>query len=134
MQILKDGDYLIKLKTAGLSDAQIAKRLNMPVDQVAVVWAKILAELNAKLTCGYVQLCDTFKTLALQYQQLGESLKVVSMALSEPMSAEEVRSILTDGTDLGEQLGKKFLDDAIGILLKNAIILRPFALKDPETN
>lgn len=131
MEPLTDTSYLIKLKGLGLSDAQIAKRLNMPVEQVAALWAKALADINAKLTCGYVQLCDTFKTLALQYQQLGESLKVVSMALSSPMSAEEVHSIIAEAA-AGEK--GSTAEEVTVLLLKQAIILRPFALKDPETN
>lgn len=128
MEPLTDTSYLIKLKGLGLSDAQIAKRLNMPVEQVAALWAKILAELNAKLTCGYVQLCDTFKTMALQYEQLGKSFQIVSMALSNPMSPEELEQLIYSSMNSGNR------QEVVCNLLKNAIILRPFALKDPETN
>lgn len=131
--MMTDPTYLLKLKQAGRTDEEIAKRLGISVDEVQLQWSKLMADLNAKLNCGFAQLCEAFKLMCHQYQQLGESFKVISQALSNPMSPDEIGDLLFEELKHDSSLEGVY-GAATQNLLKNAIVLRPFAPKDPETN
>ncbi len=116
MNLSNDDLYLIKLKGCGLSTGTIATRLNVSAIEVERRWKRIQEETVAAENNGHTQLCQQYTILCYQYQLLGESLKIISHAISNELTPEEVAFLITDDK-------KQTLDN----LRRNAILLRPFS-------
>lgn len=108
-------DYLIKLKNAGWTDEEIAKRMGIEPQEVKDRFAKIIADGERSAACGYMAFCKFFVNFTQQYQALGESITVIAKTLGELLTKEEIMNLLTDDKE-------KSADN----LATHAIILRPF--------
>lgn len=107
--------YLMKLKSQGWEDARIARKLGIPEEQVRSDVLQAMHEAAHAVESGYSALCECFSTLYLQYQLVGESLKVLAGVLSQRMSAGELEK-------LWDPDPKKTVEN----LLKGCIPLRSF--------
>lgn len=87
--------YMAKLKQAGWSNQRIAERLGWTEEQVAARWEEIFASSVSKLESGYIHLVQHFNNLSLQYNLLGESLKILGAALDQ-VPLEELRRVFAE--------------------------------------
>lgn len=113
--------YLFKLKSAGWTDAKIARKLGWTEAQVQQHLLSAVADFQQEMENGYASLKELFTTLCCQYQLVGESLKVLAGAIGDALSAEEIEA-------LWEADPKKMAAK----LRTHCIPLRPFAPPDPE--
>jgi len=120
---IDDEKLLVKYKTAGLPNHNIAHKLGISVSEVERRWAEI-EELAKQMDCGYIDLVAQYTLLCQQYQLIGESLKIISGALSERMTISEVDEIIASAKP-GEVALK---------LISSAIVLRPFKGIDPNAS
>jgi len=120
MNLSNDDLYLVKLKGCGLSTGTIATRLNISAVEVEKRWKRIQEGTLAAQENGHTQLCQQYTVLCHQYQLLGESLKIISHAISDELNPEELSLLIVDDKT-------QTLDN----LRRNAIILRPFKPVDP---
>lgn len=117
---ITDDNLLIKYKSAGVKDHVIAAKLGIPVEEVAIRWNQLVEIAGQPKANGYDALCAQFNTLALQYQLLGESMKVVAAALGDVMPLSEVSKLVAEDRLV-----------TIKNLSEHCIILRPFTPVDP---
>lgn len=115
-----DDNVLIKYKSAGLSDEVIASKMNVSVEEVRIRWNQLVEIAAHSKNNGYGELAAQFNTMALQYQLLGESMKICAAALSDVMPISEVAEFIVD--DRAQTLKN---------LSENCIILKPFTAVDP---
>jgi len=103
-----------------MSTGTIATRLNISAVEVEKRWKRIREGTLAAEENGHTQLCQQYAVLCHQYQLLGESLKIISHAISDELNPEELAILVVDDKE-------QTLDN----LRRNAIILRPFKPVDP---
>lgn len=120
MNLSADDLYLVKLKGCGLSTGTIATRLHISAVEVELRWKRIQEGTLAAEENGHTKLCQQYTILCHQYQLLGESLKIISRAISDELNPEELALLIVDDK-------KQTLDN----LRRNAIVLRPFKPVDP---
>ncbi len=108
-------EYIVKLKSVAIPDRTIAAKLGITLGELERRWALILAEAETYKKGGYEKLTELFNTMALQYQLLGESLKVVGGVLGNVMLDDELKSLLADDPD-----------QTIKNLRNSAIVLRAY--------
>lgn len=116
-----DDKYMLRLKSAKVSDKVIAAKLGITEDELQKRWAKMVAELSTALTSTYGLLVDQITVMANQYQLLGESLKIVCNAVGNQLSREELEALVVDNRE-----------QTLANLRDNCIILRPFEPVDPK--
>lgn len=120
--ILSSSDeHLIKLKSAGISDAIIAKKLSIPESEVSQRYHQIWKHLSGLQGNGYIHLSERFTNLCQQYQSMGESLKTIAYALSDHISDEDLSRMVT-----GDR------QETMDNLRQNCIILKAFVPPSPE--
>ena len=116
-----DDAWLIKYKQVGLSDKVIAQKLGVPLEEIQQRW-KDLMDQSARLNqAGYDNLAAQYHTLCGQYQLMGESLKLVAMALSDVAPIDEIRMAIVSDPE------KTLMN-----LTQSFIILRPCRQVDPS--
>ena len=118
---VSDDGYLIKLKSLGIPDKQIAAKLGLSLGEVERKWDQLVRETACRTANGYIELCEKFNNMALQYQILGDSLKIVGGMLGEIMREDEIRALITSHPE-----------DTLKNLLMKAIVLRPFVSPDEK--
>lgn len=116
-----DDVWVVKYKQAGMSSADIAKKLGKTAAEIDKRWEEILIESKRQQESGHADLQNQFSVLCQQYQLLGQSLKLIAGGLSDIASPLELSSFLEGPNPLvnAEELCRRF------------IILRPFSYKDP---
>ena len=119
--MINDDLLLMKYKAAGKSDAYIAGRMGIAVEDVQRRFNLLVERGDRMLSSGYGSMQEQFTILCAQYQLLGESLKAIGMGLSNAMPPEELRQLLVPGD----------VDKSIRNILGGAIVLRPYVLVDP---
>ena len=118
--MITDDVYLAKMKLAGKDNLFIGKKLGMTTAEVEARWASLQNVAEALFANGFVDLHQQAATLSIQYQMLGESLKVLLLALENMVTAEMIRPhIVADGEKTIQNLQRAF------------IILPPFSLPPP---
>lgn len=117
----QDDIYLLKLLGAGLPLRTIAKKLGRTEEWVKDRWEALVRQGEERQKSGIMALGDQFSVLAHQYQLVGESLKIVALALANEMPANEIEAMIDgDPKASAERIRTK------------AIVLRPFAFQPPE--
>jgi hypothetical protein len=112
--------YLIRCKSAGIPNDQIAGRLGISIEEVEKQW-KQAVQTSLRSSNGFQDFVNQFTTLAHQYQLVGESLKVFANCLSNTPSIEEIRNVLTDDKE----------ESALAIL-SSFLVFRAFQYQDVE--
>lgn len=118
---IQDLHYVAKLKHLGWDDAKIADKMGTTVEKLDREWKQAIAHSERLLTSGYADLCEQFRTLCGQYELLGESLKIISGALGNSVTPDELIKVVGS-----EELANK--------LIGSYIILRPFASVNPQVS
>lgn len=113
--------YLVKLKGAGLTDKEIGQRMNLSIEQVEMNWKRIQRELQSTSVQSSLALFNQYTVLCHQYLLVGESLKIISGALANEASSEELRRCC----------GATY-EETVKNIKQNFIVLRPFTPIDPE--
>lgn len=116
-----DDNLLIKYKTARIKDDVIASKLGISVEEVNLRWNQLVEIANQSKANGHEDLCVQFNTLSLQYQLLGESLKIVGAALGDVLPMSEVSKLIVEGNKA----------QTLKNLSEQCIILRPFTPVNP---
>jgi len=116
--------YIIKAKGANMPNKRIAAKLSLTEAELEARWQIILAEMAFRQVSGYDELAQYFTNMAMQYNLLGESLKVIGTAVGNIMTDDELKSLI-DGKDV---------DKTVENLRKNAIILRSWTPPPAEVS
>jgi len=125
--------YLIKLKGARLADEAIAARLGWTLPQVQQRWIEIQESVQRQRANGYIRLAQCFEELCLQYQLVGNSLRVIAAGLGQAMPEEEIKALIR--ADPAETL-KNLTTQAIvlKVFAPEEIVLPPPPIARPEDN
>ena len=115
----EDDKYIYGAVNARIPLEKIGAKLNISPEEVGRRYASVNAMQNSFDKTGVDDLIATFETTCLQYQMVGEGLKLLEENLCQPISPEEIRQKLTDDPD-----------KTVQNLMSSFIILRPF--KTPE--
>jgi len=118
---VNDDNLLIKYKSAGVKDSVIAAKLGIAIAEVASRWKRLVEVANLPPDNGREALHTQFNTLAIQYQLLGESLKVIAAALGDTMPPSEIAELIVEG-DAAQTLKN---------LNTRCIVVKPFTPVDP---
>lgn len=119
--MIDDSVLLAKYKQAKMSDADIAAKLGIKVEEVEQRWQALLAAAHSAATNGTVELANQLNILALQYQLVGESLKILTTGLGKTASPEDIRACVVPGN----------ADQTVKNLVTRFTIIHPFKLIDP---
>lgn len=118
-----DDEVLAKYKIARMPDERIAAKMGITVEEVDKRWKRILERSSRMTESGYGHLLDQFTIFCNQYQLLGESMKIIAMALGNLMPVSEIEPLIVgDSEDVSMTLKN---------LAKSCIILRPFTPVNP---
>lgn len=117
--MLDDDSILTKYKLGGMTDERISQKLGISTQEVALRWGRIV-EAAKNNFAGQVDFGKQLNVLALQYQLLGESLKIIANALSNAVSPTELRTMVTNDPE-----------ETVRNLTQSAIVLKPFVMVDP---
>lgn len=118
--ISDDDRYIYGCLNAGMPVERLAAKLCITPDEVRRRHASVKAAAASFVETGVEHLVDVFNTVCLQYNMVGEGLKVLSANLSDPILPEEIRSkIVTDP------------EQTVRNLMASFIILRPFKAPEP---
>jgi CTP synthase (UTP-ammonia lyase) len=121
MKNIDDDKVLVRYKMAGIPNHLIAAKMGISVNEVERRW-KDLEAIAKEMDSGYVALVAQYTVLCQQYQLLGESLKIISSAISNRMTIADVDAIIASCKP--EEISLK--------LMSSSIILRPFIQVNPE--
>lgn len=113
--------YLCKLKKVGMTDDQIALRLQLPKEEVVAMWERIVKRSEKLLESGAVSLQQKMHETCAQYKLLGDSLTIVAAQFGNFMSDEELQALITSDPV------KTFNN-----LRTQAMVFRPFLMESPE--
>lgn len=119
--------YIIRLKGLRWPDNKIASKMGMTEDELEKIWKRIQNEASAILQNGYGTFCDAFSNMALQYQTLGESLKMIATAVGNRATFDDIEKALK-ALKLDPVLSTAIASE----LVNTFIILRPFIPITPE--
>lgn len=121
--MINDDSQLLKLKHLGWSDERIAAKLGWDVELVRTRYQAFIALAIASESSGHIALVNHFNLLCSQYQLMGESLKILGMALSANVSSADLQAWVVDDPDTA------------GIeILKRYIVLPRFVTQDPQAS
>lgn len=116
----QDDLYILKYKQAGFPTKIVANRLGVSEEEVERRFEDIKNHCEARQANGYLDLAVQFDNLCLQYQMMGENLRILAKALGDDVSLAEIRNQVADDPEITSSN-----------LAKNFIILRPFVVEDP---
>lgn len=116
-----DDNLLIKYKAVGLKDDVIAAKLGITPEEVTIRWCQLVEIASQSKVNGFDALCTQFNTMALQFQLMGESMKVCAAALGDMMPLSEVSRLIVENDKV----------QTLKNLSENCIILKPFTPVDP---
>ena len=116
---INDDSLLMRYKAAGVQDKTIAAKLGITIEEVEARW-RILGELAQRTSNGHDDLRVQYQILCHQYQLVGESLKIIALALENTMLPSEVRKLIVEDPDT-----------TLRNLVTSCIILKRFTPVDP---
>lgn len=116
---LTDDAILVRYKATGMPDERISQKMGITIEEVQIRW-KRLVETAQPVIDSVTGLVNQFNVLALQYQLLGESLKIIAGALHNQMTPTEIRTLVTNDPE-----------ETVRNLIKSCIMLRPFVPINP---
>lgn len=119
--ITDDDKYIYGCLNAGMPVERLASKLCITPDEVRRRHASVKAAAAAFAETGVENLVNVFNTVCLQYQMVGEGLKVLGTNLSDPILPEEIRKQITMSDP----------DQTVRNLMASFIILRPFNAPEP---
>lgn len=105
------------MKQAGFPVDHIARKLGLSVEEVERRWKDIQTYSTLTVESGYASLCDVYTAICQQYNTLGETLKIFSMAISDTVSLDTLRALITDDKE-----------ETVQNLMRHCLILKPFSL------
>jgi hypothetical protein len=120
---ITDDTYIIKLKQGQVPDHIIAARLGISVNEVRRRWDALVKVSGASRSTGMTDLWQICVNSSEQIKLLGSSLWMITTALGNPATPEEVSIAIQscpEGTDLAVHLLSKF------------IVLRAYVPPPPE--
>lgn len=123
-----DDRYIYKALAAGMPPEMLAEKFNTTREDIisrGQEASKVSPEMADE---GLVSIEDVYNLTCLQYNKMGEGLKIMAEHLSDPASVEEIAKVIGSG-------GGKTSKAIAKRLGENFIILKPFkapALKVQE--
>lgn len=122
MNYSQNDTWIVKYKNAGLSDKDIAARLNTTPAEIRKRWLEMLQDAKQAVVNGHANLVAQFSILSHQYMLLGESLKIIGNALANEVPSAELQACLEAQHQIPPEEALAIARD----LLKSHIVLRPF--------
>lgn len=120
---ISNDSYIARMFLSGRPAHITAAKLGMTVEEVNKRWAEIKNQATEVPANGLKELRDHQLLLLDQFALLGTSMAIVSNAINNTVSLEELKHIIAakpPGSDLADWL------------MKQLIVLKPFALPSPE--
>jgi hypothetical protein len=112
-----DDVFLLKYKSLGMPDKQIASKLSISIGEVQRRWEILMERTRNEQANGYNYLRDYWTNLCHQYMLLGESLKGMGLVLNDIMPEDQIRSLIADDKE-----------ETVKNLLSKAIVLSPCSI------
>jgi hypothetical protein len=113
-----DDKYIFHSLKAGMSPDILATKFNTTREDI-ILRAKGIAETSPALAeNGVEDIVDAFTLTCLQYNKVGEGLKIIAEHMSDPASLDDIRKIVCDEDLTFEAIVQK--------LARSFIILKPF--------
>jgi len=117
-----DEDYLAALKSAGKEDIFVAEKLGISVSEVRKRWKSFLKSRKEKPAAQFSDVSKLQFVISSQMDLLGQSVKLLSSALSDRMSSDDLRKLILQCPED---------EDLASWLRERVTILRPFSLELP---
>jgi len=118
--VLTDDALIVKYKSMGMTNARISCKMGIPTEEVERRWRRIVTTVQSHQRSGTTALVDQMRTTVLQYQLVGESLKVLTDAFANAITPSELRALISDDPE-----------QTVQNLFNNCILLRPFIPSNP---
>ncbi len=105
-----DHGLVARYKSLLWTDEQIAAKMGITKERVAVIWKEVTQTAQDIEINGFANLCQQYHILCHQYQLLGESLKILARALSASVTGSSIQEMVPGITEeQGALICSKFI-------------------------